>query len=173
MSALEVEAPTLYAMVIPDDHFSRLEDILEKAKDHVAHIADKNRVVNKFYYEDGVIHADREDGDRVIKQKVIKQSEVEAFKTKHSDFKDHLAKRIKNDFPDMSEEQLNQDVDILNEANESIKNLIKSGIPAEIAKSIIMGVLDTRQEIKSPEDLAALIGTLKEKIEGEGAADKN
>lgn len=160
----ESQPSFLHGFILPDDKVFGLEQKL-KNEEYIL-IQSGNGTNYKFYYEDDIMYAVNID-DESIKHKIIKESDRESVENKHKSFRNHLKNRIKNDFPEMPEEQLNQDADILSEANESIKNLMLKGIPSEIAKEIIMIVLQTPAELQTPEKLAELISNLSSDIKSD------
>lgn len=146
----EIPQPTLNALTLPDDQFSRLNELLKNQK--AVHIRNRDNIPHTFTLRDGKVIAVK-DGDEK-EMMVIPESATKEVKEKHKDFKEYLTDRIRADFPDMDAEQVERDADVLNEANEAIKRLIKAGIPVEVAKRIIFSVLTVEEEVKTPEDLA-------------------
>lgn len=157
---MESEQKINYALCLPDDHKERISQMLKdelNKQNSFIHLKDKNDVVMKFYYQGDIMYAERADGEKTIVQTVLSTTEATAAQKKHRPFKEYIEERIKADFPDKSNEEVQQDADILNEANESIKNLIKTGVAPSVARRIIQMVLDCETEAKSPEDIAELI----------------
>jgi hypothetical protein len=161
------EAQTRLILCLPDDHKQRILDMLEleSNKDNgFVHLKDKNGVVMKFYINQGNLWADRPDGDKVIPQPVITMSEAKAFneaqKEANRSFKEKVIERIQTDFPDKTKEEVEQDADILNEANESIRKLIASGVAPSVARKIITSVLECSAPPSTPEEMADLISNM-------------
>jgi hypothetical protein len=158
---MTTEAPTRIVLCLPDDHKKRIEDMLDNElnkENGYIHLKDKHGVVMKFYRNGGNLWADRADGKDVIPQPVIGMSEAGEFQKNARPFKESVVERIKNDFPDKPMEEVEQDADILNEANESIKKLIASGVAPSLARKIIMSCLDCSAPPSTPEELAEFIG---------------
>lgn len=146
----EIPQPTLRGLTLPDDQFSRLNELLKSQK--AIHITNRDMVPHTFTLKDGKVVAlkDGEDEEMIV----IPESATKDLKEKHKDFKEHITSRIRTDFPEMNDEQVERDADVLNEANEAIKRLIVAGVPIEVAKRVIFSVLSTEEEIKTPEELA-------------------
>jgi hypothetical protein len=130
-------------MCIPDEHFSRIQELLKDKKS--MKLKDAKGQESKFYYHtDGTLMADRwTDENTLVQQEVIKMSEIPALQ--HSintrPFRENMIFKLKQDFPDMKPEDVEVHADILAEANESIKKLIASGVPPNVASQIIQDVL--------------------------------
>jgi hypothetical protein len=156
-----MEAPsTNLILCLPDDHIDRIKLLLEdelNKKNGFVYLSDKNKIVHKFFKQGETLIAERDDNGKPIAQPVISMSEAHKIQEQQRPFKDKIVERIKTDFPEKSEEEISQDADILNEANESIKKLIASGVAPSIARKIIMSVLDGSAPSESPEDLVEFI----------------
>ena len=154
------DADTRVILCLPDDHKQKIIDLLEseenKANGYV-HLTDKHGVVMKFYYNQGNLWADRADGEHVIQQPVITMSEAQKVKQAQRPFKEKAIERMKAEFPEKTPEQIEQDADILNEANESIKRLIAAGVAPSVARKIISNVLECEQPPSTPEEMADII----------------
>jgi len=163
MTAVITEVPqtVLNILTIPDKQFSGLESALDK--DKIVSVRNKDNVFFNFYRDGDVIVG--ENTDTGAKHKVVSESEGLKLKEKQLTFKEQIEKRIRTDFPDISEEQLKQDADILYEANESIKTLIKAGLKPEVAKNIIFKVLESKDDITCAEDIARIM--ISEDIENQ------
>lgn len=156
----------VYKMVVPDDHYDRLWEIVEKDKNKSVAISDKNKVLHQFYFKDGKLYADREMDGAKQQNEVIKMSDVPKVKGKHSDFREYIVKRLKADYPNESEEFISEHADVLYEANESIKKLIASGVPPQVAQRIIQSVLEDKSIIDNTKgDAQALADVIAKKVE--------
>ncbi len=169
-----MEAPdTRLILCLPDEHLDRIKTLLEdelNKKNGYIHLKDKHDVLHKFYKDGEGIYAERDDNGKVLIQPVISMSEANKVKEQQRPFKEKLVERIKSDFPDKTVEEIEQDADILNEANESIKKLIASGVAPSVARSIIMSVLECSAPPSTPEELAEIMkkhGEEEEKKEKE------
>jgi len=158
----------IHKMCVPDEHYARIEELL-KDKRNIT-IKDNKGQESKFYYHtDGTLMADKWDDDKLIQQEVIRMSEIpqvqQAVNTRP--FRENLLFRLKEDFPEMTQEEIELHADVLTEANESIKKLIACGIPPMIAYKLIEDVMNDKELIahlegKNEEYLATVI---KERVE--------
>ena len=154
------DADTRIILCLPDDHKSNIVKMLESEenkKNGFVHLTDKNGIVMKFYYNQGNLWADRADGEQVISQPVITMTEAENFQRSQRPFKEKLVERMTHEFPEKTPEQIAQDADILNEANESIKRLIASGVAPSVARKIISNVLECSVAPSTPEEISEII----------------
>jgi hypothetical protein len=154
-----------YMLCLPDEHITRIHELLENElnkKNGFVYLADKNKVVHKFFKQGNTLISERDDNGKPLVQPVISMSEAVKIKESQRPFKDKMVERMEKDFPEKSKEEIEADADILNEANESIKKLVASGVPPSIAKKIIMSVLDSDKQPTSPEELAELMKQIEE-----------
>jgi hypothetical protein len=126
-----------YIMCVPDDHYAKLETLLE-TKVLGMEIKDKNGVPAYFYSKNGKIYSEQSG----LTQEVVKMSSIPDVKRQHDPFREHLMSRLRNDFPDCTQDELDAHADILTEANTTIKNLIAQGLPKEIAYRIVQTALE-------------------------------
>lgn len=132
----------IYKMCVPDEHFSRIQEMLKDAGRIGIYLTHKDGTRVRFYHKDGKTFADeRKDDNSVFTQEVIPASEIEAVKRQHSSFREELMKRLVVDFPDDTDEEREAHADVLTEANEAIKRLILSGVEPKVALYIIQSVL--------------------------------
>lgn len=92
----------------------------------------------RFYFDKGKLLGDTIDaqGNKVTQEVV----NIETL-PKNEGFKTHLRDRLREDHPEMSKEELEAHADILNEANETIKRLIESGVAPDVAHKIVTTAL--------------------------------
>lgn len=164
---MELPADTQLILCLPDEHLASINELLEAEENKsngFIHLTDKHNTPHKFYKVNGNLYADRSDNGKILKQPVISMTEANKIKEQQRPFKDKITERIQADFPDKTNDEVEQDADILNEANESIKKLIASGLAPSVARSIIMSVLECQTPPSTIEELATFIGE-REKIE--------
>jgi hypothetical protein len=154
-----MEAVRIYKMVVPDEHFTRIQEMLKEANSKIGvHLTHKNGNRVRFYHDGGKTFADeRKEDNSVFTQEVIPMSEVEDMKRQHSSFRETLMKRLKDDHPDWSQEELDASADILTEANESIKKLIAAGVDPRLAQHLIEAVLADKNIERSAEELVEVL----------------
>jgi hypothetical protein len=148
---------TTYALCIPDEHFERIVKLIDENEASEAFLKDKAGIVQRFYRDGDEIFADKEEADgNVLKQKVITMSEAQ--KMAHKDkFRVQIEERVKQDFPDLTEDEIKAHTDVLNEANESVKRLIENGMPKAVAVKLISLIVEQDKNFSTPEELAAFI----------------
>lgn len=151
----------VYKMVVPDEHFVKIKQLVKDTGRIGTYITDKNGKRVRFYKKDGLIFADeRKEDDTIHTQEVIKMSEVQQVKQEHDGFRQDTLKRIQKDHPDMPVEEQEAYADVLREANDSIKKLIASGVEPQVAYKIIESVLQDKEIIDN---------TMKDKEDGGSA----
>lgn len=153
-----------YFISVPDDKY---ESIYKRVSDELSgflHIADKNGVIQKFFRQGEALYAERQDGEKLLQQKVIPKSKEEEVKNRMRPFRDMIVERLRADFPDYTEENIQIHADILNEANSSIKQLITAGVSPANAIRIVMSILDSKEEFDTPEAIVEHIKMQSEEI---------
>jgi hypothetical protein len=140
--------PTIkQAVAIPDEEYSKLR-LCAKANGKRGYlIKDKKGVMHRFFMKDNILYSEKKVDDALQEFEVMsmtealeKQKEMNE-RDPNAQFKAHTMQRMRQDHPNMSDEDLEANADIVVEANESIKRLISKGIPAETAHKIITGLL--------------------------------
>ena len=154
-----MEQEYVHVLCLPDTHYERVVELVNETDGNVGiKLKDNKDVSMTFYFKDDKLYADKENecGEIIQTQEVIKMSDIENKKNERPDFKTHLLNQLKTDFPGMNQDEIESNADILNEANESIKKLILSGIQPKIALKLIYDVLSDNINFsdKSPEDIA-------------------
>ncbi len=145
---------TLFALCVPDDHYERIVKLIDESETSETLLKDRAGITQRFYRDGDEIFADKEESDgNVLKQRVMTMSEAEKMATKDK-FRMKIENRVKEDFPDMSEEEVKAHADVLNEANESVKRLIAGGMPKAVAVKLISMIVEGNKEFSSPEELA-------------------
>lgn len=138
-----------HRLCIPDEHFSRIVDLLKSQKS--VKLKDNRGIETKFYYHgDGTLMADRWDDNVLVQQEVMKMSEIpeiqQAVNTRP--LKENLIFKIKEDFPELTDEELESYADTFLEANESIKRLVESGMDRSTAIRIVEDIMSDDNLIK-------------------------
>jgi hypothetical protein len=144
----------LFALCVPDDHYERIVKLIDESEASETLLKDKAGITQRFYRDGDEIFADKEESDgNVLKQKVMTMSEAQKMANKDN-YRMKIESRVKEDFPDMSEEDIKAHADVLNEANESVKRLIANGMPKAMAVKLISLIVEGNKEFSSPEELA-------------------
>jgi hypothetical protein len=91
-------------------------------------------------------------------------SEASKMNSNSKSFKDKALDLLKTEFPEKTETELQDEADILNEANESIKRLISYGMAPSVAREVITRVLECSAPPNTPEELAELITKVTEEV---------
>jgi hypothetical protein len=161
---------TVYALCIPDEHYEHLVKLVNESKTGETFLKDKAGITQRFYKEEEVIYADKEERDgNILKQKVITNSEALKMGSKDK-YRSKIEERVKEDFPDMTSEEVKAHADVLNEANESVKRLIDNGMPKALAVKLISMIVEGNKEFSSPEELAEF---MKEEVASEPDEDNS
>jgi hypothetical protein len=150
---------TIYGLCLPNDHYEHIVKLIGESKTNEIFLKDKAGVTHRFYKNEDNVFADKEESNgNILKHKVVTMSEAEKMVSKDKN-KTNIEKRIKNDFPDMTKEEISVHTDILYEANESIKRLIENGMSKDLAVKLISFILQMEQDKKfsSAEELAEFI----------------
>lgn len=146
-----------YGLVVPDADFERVEQLINESETKEIFVKDKSQITHRFYRENNEIYADKEQTDNtILKQKLMRMDEAQTLGMKDK-FRTNVERRVKGDFPDLTEEEIRAHADVLTEANESIQRLIQSGMPKEIAVKLISLIIEGDQQFSTAEELAAFI----------------
>ena len=130
---------------IDDDDYDRIVALARKAGKRGVSLTNKAGQKWRFYFKGKDLFGDvlMPDGSLVINE-VFKKSVVMAQQQKP--FRDAMRDKLNADYPDMSEEEKEFRVGMLNEANESIKNLIRGGMEPAKAHALIVEVLRSMEK---------------------------
>jgi hypothetical protein len=143
-----MSAPTTaYAMCVPDEHYVKIEEMVKADENGHVYLGDKSGCTVKFYLFDGKLMSEKEetDGNKLV-QRVITMTDVKKLQEAQTPMADKIATKLKEDFPEQDEETIKAHSEVLAEANNSIKNLVASGVPMALAKEIIMSIMDGSKE---------------------------
>lgn len=140
-------ATTAYAMCVPDEHYVKIEEMVKADDNGHIYLGDKSGCTVKFYLLDGKLMSEKEetDGNKLV-QRVITMTDVKKLQESQIPMADKIATKLKEDFPEQDEETIKAHSEVLAEANNSIKNLVASGVPMALAKEIIMSIMDGTKE---------------------------
>jgi hypothetical protein len=144
-----MEKNIIHAVAIPDKEYELALKAAKKAGRIGFYSVDKNGVRNRFYMENEKLYAEkRDDANNIIKQEVMAMSEAmkhkeaqEALQQASDPFRAHIRTKMMNDFPDLSGDALEANIDIVCEANDTIKRLIAKGTAPEVAYKLVSGIL--------------------------------
>lgn len=145
--------PTL-GVAIPDADYIRILDIL-KTKNSVK-LTNKDKIEKKFYVKGTTLYADSWADTTKVTEEVFKQSEL--AQQYSNTFRESIRQRMIRDHPEWSAEEVEANADIIDEANETIKRLIASGIDYTVAVGVVKHTLisnNIENEIKDIEKLLA------------------
>ena len=163
-----VSLPTHPIICLPDSHVEQIHALLESEmnkENGFIHLTNKDSTVYKFYRQQGNLMPEKEDGNTQV---LISQAELWNRNAK-SRFYMGIIKRLRDDFPDKTDEEIQQDAEILCEANEAIKRLIAQGVPKEKAVKAIESALLCNEPPKTPEEMAQVLGEQLVEADGEVA----
>jgi len=131
---------TRQAVALPDIEYDAMR---LKAKKRGYTCFDKSNNKHKFYMKGDELYGEHNNQEYLtmsMSDALAKKAEMEE---RPDSFKASTKSKMRKDFPDISEEELNANVDIISEANDSIKRLITAGIAPEVAYKIIVGTLQS------------------------------
>lgn len=133
-------------MGIDDSDYDRIYAKARKANTTGIFVKNSNGIIYRFYMKGKTLYTAYKDSteNKMIVAEVFKKSEV--LKSEKDNFKQSMMNRLHNDFPDMSMEEKEYRADLLTEANETIKNLIKGGMNPEIAHKVVVELLQSRDK---------------------------
>jgi hypothetical protein len=139
----------IHKMAVPDEHYERIEELL-KGKRNITIKDNKGQEAKFYHHTDGTLMADKWDDEKLVQQEVVKISDVPQLKKALASrpFRENLVFRLKEDFPEMSQDEIELHADVLTEANESIKKLIASGVPPMVASKLIQDVMNDKELIE-------------------------
>ena len=136
------------AMAVPDEEYEKLCNQVRVSGRRGYICYDKNGILHRFYFEKRQLKAEkRYDGKKDLFE-VLSMSEAMKKKKEmeeNNPFRKHIISKMKEENPEWSEEDIQAKVDIVMEANESIKRLIATGIDPQVAHKIISGVLHSQE----------------------------
>ena len=147
------------AIALPDEHYQMMEDILKRAGRKGKWMKDRSGVWMKFYLSKGKITAHKRIEGGYKKMDVLKLSDAQQHQVQANPIREDIRTRIKNDNTNMTDEELDATADILTEANETIKRLVKNGVDINTATRIVQVALDHKEESNA----TALAQSLKQK----------
>lgn len=157
----QIDARINVVVAIPDNEYDRLYEAVKSARSKELPVKDKNGIEHIFYIDNRELKARKLVNDKWDDFEVMKMSDAMKKKeemSKNSPFKDHLKSKMKQDHPEWDDDRLEAQVDIVNEANETIKRLISKGVEAKLAYQMVAGVM-YNDEVKEH-----IISTLQQKV---------
>ena len=133
-----------------DEDYDRIVVLARKAGRRGVTLTNKSGQIWRFYFQGKDLFGDIKMPDGTITtNEVFKQSVV--MGQNMNPFRDEMRRKLEADFPDMSEEEKEFRVGMLTEANESIKNLIRSGIEPAKAHAMIVAALRAMENTEKAE----------------------
>jgi hypothetical protein len=144
MSETKIE----YAMTIADDEYNKIYYLVCDLR-YGKRLKDKKGQEVRFFVKEKKMYGEVEkDGKKMI-QEVIPQSKVLQKQLEVDPAKFHLMNKLKEDFPEMDEKELEAHFDIIMEANNTLHRLTAIGITKEMATVIVKRALaEQTDEIK-------------------------
>lgn len=132
---------TRSGVAIEDVEYDRIVAMCRKSGRRGLTLRNSNGQTWWFRLNDGELHAKirNPDSDEVTESEVFKKSVVMRQQT--ASFRETMRERLRADHPEMSPEEIDLNADLLTEANESIKNLIQSGVDPKMAQALVKEAL--------------------------------
>lgn len=132
-------------MAIPDKEYKEICKHLQNAGRIGIYLKDKKGNTHRFYKKDKDIFC-------VVMDKEGNKTECEVFKMsdiikqqeamrKNSPFIQSIKQKLKEDFPDMSEDEIDANTDIIEHAGQTRQRLMAAGLTQDHADKIIMTAL--------------------------------
>jgi hypothetical protein len=158
---MQSEAPVRNIIAIPDTEYGKLR-IAAQMRGKRGYICnDKKGERHRFFMKGSELWGEHKVGDKLEAYETMSMTDaLQKHKEMQSNpFKEHIVKKLKEDRPELTDEQIDANADIIVEANETIKRLIAGGMDPKVAHTIITGVLH------SEETQEHLLNELKKKDE--------
>jgi hypothetical protein len=132
-------------MAIPDTEYKEITSRLANTGRIGIYLKDNKGNTHRFYKKDNDIFCVvRDKDDNKQECEVFKMSDIikqqEAMR-KNSPFIQTIKQKLKEDFPDMSQEEIDANTDIIEHAGQTRQRLMKAGLTQEQADKMIMSAL--------------------------------
>lgn len=167
------------AVALPDIEYTELK-MRAKGKGKRGYTCwDKKGERHRFYMVGDVLHGEHIVNDKLETYEVMSMSEAmnkkkEMEENNPNPFKDYIKEKMRADNPDLPDEHVEANADIVVEANETIKRLISAGVDIDVAHKLIKGVLESEEaqeriiqaldERKRAEEQEAKVAELDEEV---------
>jgi hypothetical protein len=138
-------------LVLDDKQYETCWGRVESGEKHL--VKDKSLLTHTFFRQGNQMLSEREDG---LIQRVIPKCQEADFMKAHRPFKETMVERLREDYPELGEDDLNAHADVLKEANDTILRLIQAGMTPEKAKHLVVSILECEKPPGSAEEIAAL-----------------
>ena len=132
-------------MAVPDAEYKQIAASLANAGRIGIYLKDKNGNSHRFYKKDkDIFCVVRDKDDNKTECEVFKMSDIikqQEQMRKNSPFIQSIKQKLKEDFPDMSEEEIDANTDIIEHAGQTRQRLMAAGLTQDQADKIIMAAL--------------------------------
>lgn len=144
---MQSEAPIRNAVAIPDVEYTKLKIAAQMRGKRGYICKDKKGERHRFFMKGHELWGEHKVGDKLEEYETMSMTDA---LTKHKEmqsnpFKEHIVKKLKEDRPELTDEEIDANADIVVEANETIKRLIAGGMDPKLAHTIISGVLHSEE----------------------------
>ncbi len=131
----------VHRIAIPDAEFHQIHNVIRHHR-YGKVLENKKGDAMRFYMEDGKMYAKNTKTDEI--QEVIALSVAQAIvkEQEEQSYRNVMLRRLRKDFPQLPNEELEAYADILNEGNTAIKELMCRGYAPSDAASIVRQVLE-------------------------------
>jgi Fe2+ transport system protein FeoA len=140
-------------IALPDHEYHKLIEILKNQRS--VKLKNTQGVETKFYYRNGKLVGD------TYKGLVRQTSEVfninELARQEENSFLNITRRRMKADHPEWSEEEVEAQADVINEANETIKRLMTMGVDYKVAVGVVKHTLNSDTIEQEVEEIRKLL----------------
>lgn len=140
-------------MMLTDDHVDAIRRAIERTRAPVEVSGDGGRRA-VFKIRGGKLYGYEHTATGVVKHEVMKESQMRSIMARPDVTrpdplqleKDELRRQLRSDKPEMSNEKLDEHVDIIIEARKTMLRLIQQGIAPNVASKMISAALKMSEE---------------------------
>lgn len=138
------EPKTTHAIGLPHEHYERIYKMASQKRCGIV-LKDKHNRQTRFYFHKGILFGRRYTDDGSIDtQPVLDIENLPEDKTKYNEIKETVRDKIRKDFPDYTEEEVDAYADIIEEGSMTVRRLAASGIPLLVAHKIVFSSLNSQ-----------------------------
>ena len=144
MSETKVE----YMMTIADDEYNKVYDLVCDLR-YGKRLTSKTGQEVRFFVKDKKMYGEIDKDNKKMVQEVIPLSKVQEKKMEADPFRKIMISKLKEDYPEMKEDELDMHIDIIMEADATVKKLIMMGVKKEVALLVVQRALaEEKAEVK-------------------------
>jgi hypothetical protein len=156
-------AETRAGVAIADEDYNKIVDLLKDRK--TITLTNKDNIKKTFYFKGKDLFAHSVGKDKkLIVEEVFKVSDVmrQQQMADENSFLNVTRRKIRQTYPEWTDEQVEAEADIVNEGNETIKRLMKGGLKWDMALAIVKNTLMSKDIEKDLDQIASLLANNEE-----------